>query len=262
LNAPPFEWPNWFLGFVLVMLVAASIVPWSIPPRYRRPTISIIPPIVAGSCWFAYEKYLHAIARVGDTLIRIDWLALAPLMLMAVLSALASVGTTRRLKISLFTMMALVAVAAVVAALVTSGGRGVEVVVKNVDSIRVQNVVVHVTGNSYLLGEISPSTEKHVRVSSNGESHVEVSFTGADGKLKREVVDCYFEAQGYNGTIEVDIDGHHIVRQSSSVRTSLREWIKCAPSRSAPDGCTPVRNGMAAWIVDVLTLDEDNEIQC
>ena len=96
MDNPPFEWPNRFLVFVLGTMVVAVIAPWFIPRTRRSPKLCTAPAIIAFACWFAYEWYLHSIARVGDPLIRIDWFLLFPLIVLDLLSALAANAMGRR----------------------------------------------------------------------------------------------------------------------------------------------------------------------
>jgi hypothetical protein len=95
--------------------------------------------------------------------------------------------------------------------------RGVTVVVRNVGDAPMQNVAVHVTGNSYELGTFGSGDEGRVRVKPSGESHVEISFIDANGQQQRLVCDCYFEPRHWHGTITIDVAGGQVVRLQDSV---------------------------------------------
>jgi len=95
---------------------------------------------------------------------------------------------------------------------------GVAVVVKNVDDRTIQNVTVHVSGNSYPIGDLTAAKQIRIPVRPNGESHVEISFLGMDGSEKRHVADCYFEPAHYHGTIEIDVSDDGIVRCKDDIR--------------------------------------------
>lgn len=98
---------------------------------------------------------------------------------------------------------------------------GIVVVVKNTDASTIRSVEVHVTGNSYDLGDIAPNTQKRVGVRPNSESHVEISFVDARNIKKRLVADCYFAPSGYKGAMEIEIRHGEIVQQTDSIRLRM-----------------------------------------
>ena len=91
------EWPNQFLLVVLGSGVVAIIVPWFLPRRVML--VGLISALAATGCWLAYEQHLRSIARAGDPLIRVDLLLIMPLIVLAWVSALASI-VVRRLRAS------------------------------------------------------------------------------------------------------------------------------------------------------------------
>jgi len=89
--------------------------------------------------------------------------------------------------------------------------RGTKVILMNKNSDTLHSVVVHVTGNSYSVGELDPDKAKSVKVYPTGESHVEIEHVGLDGAKKRLYADCYFE-QGYGGSIEISMTADAITK--------------------------------------------------
>ena len=81
--------------------------------------------------------------------------------------------------------------------------RGLFVRVTNKGPGGLRDVRVKVTGNSYSLGEIAEGESKIVQIEPVGESHVELTFTDAEGQFGR-VVAGYFES-GYNGEIVITV---------------------------------------------------------
>lgn len=91
---------------------------------------------------------------------------------------------------------------------------GVVVIVRNVGSEPLHSVIVHVTGNSYQIGDIDVGATKKVKVVAQGESHVEIEH----GNQKRLVVDCYFESV-YKGKIIVEVTSDQVVNVKQDIRT-------------------------------------------
>ncbi|WP_332854462.1 hypothetical protein [Duganella sp. S19_KUP01_CR8] len=90
--------------------------------------------------------------------------------------------------------------------------KGVTFSVKNVGKETIASLVVHVTGNSYAIGDIEPGSSKTVVLSPTSESHVELTFAGSPG-LK---IDCYFE-RGYSGTLATEITVEKVVAVKDSI---------------------------------------------
>ena len=90
---------------------------------------------------------------------------------------------------------------------------GVQVTIVNVGAKPLRSVVVHVTGNSYPVGDIEPGASKTVAVHAKGESSIELEHDGG----KRLDVDCYFE-KGYGGKITAEVTGEKVVSVKSDVR--------------------------------------------
>ena len=116
--------------------------------------------------------------------------------------------------------LCLIIVSAVGAAVLVASG-GVSVVVQNKGLETISNVKVHVTGNSYLIGSLAPGQAQRIRVTPNGESHVEIEFVDTSHNQHRVVAECYFEKRHYKGTITVDIAGNKVSRVDDKTALSL-----------------------------------------
>ena len=113
-------------------------------------------------------------------------------------------------------MKKVLAVAVVVALLI--GARflfqeGVTLTIRNVGGEPMIGVVVHVTGNSYAIGDIASGESKVVKVKPHGESHVELEHQGHP----RLVLDCYFET-GYSGSITAEVTVLKVVSIDNAVQ--------------------------------------------
>jgi hypothetical protein len=93
---------------------------------------------------------------------------------------------------------------------------GVRVGLTNQGPDTLRNVIVHVTGRSYPLGDVPARESRSVRVRPASESHVEIEFTDARGTSARVVADCYFEP-GYRGEIWIDMKDGRVERARDSV---------------------------------------------
>lgn len=90
---------------------------------------------------------------------------------------------------------------------------GVTLTVHNVGDQSLVAPIVHVTGNSYRIGDLQPGQTKSVVVNSSGESHIEIEQTNHP----RLVANCYFEP-GYKGQIEVDVTADAIIKVKCDVK--------------------------------------------
>lgn len=81
---------------------------------------------------------------------------------------------------------------------------GIQVTVQNTGSQSLGAVVLHVTGESYDLGGVTPGASTQVIVRPSSESHLEIEFTDGNGNRKRLNAGGYFE-RGYRGTIRVSV---------------------------------------------------------
>lgn len=79
---------------------------------------------------------------------------------------------------------------------------GVEVIFVNRSPSPMRDVVIHVTGVSYRVGEFAIDQTVRHRVRATSESHLEIEFKDSSGKHQREIVECYIEPN-YSGSIEV-----------------------------------------------------------
>lgn len=108
--------------------------------------------------------------------------------------------------------------AALVVICVVLINRGVTVVVHNVGNEPLHSVIVHVTGNSYPIGDIAAGSSSSVMVHATSESRVELEH----GAHERLVVDCYFE-NGYKGTITAEVTSFKVVNVKDRVRVGQRD---------------------------------------
>ncbi|MQA37015.1 hypothetical protein [Rugamonas aquatica] len=92
-----------------------------------------------------------------------------------------------------------------------SSSDGVTFIVKNVSTEPLRSMVVHVTGNSYAIGDIEAGASKSVVLHPTSDSHVELAFTDHP-RLK---VDCYLE-YGYGGTLATEITVDRVVAVKDS----------------------------------------------
>jgi hypothetical protein len=90
-------------------------------------------------------------------------------------------------------------------------GKGVTFIVKNVGTESIRSMVVHITGNSFAIGDIEPGTSKSVVLNPTSESHVELTFSGHP----RLTIDCYFE-HDYSGTLATEITVEKVVSVKDS----------------------------------------------
>jgi hypothetical protein len=81
---------------------------------------------------------------------------------------------------------------------------GVRVQVTNHGPESLRDVVIHVTGASYVLGEVPPAGSRRIGVHPRSESHVEIEFTDGQGKRVRLNAGGYFEP-GDRGDVLIDL---------------------------------------------------------
>lgn len=94
---------------------------------------------------------------------------------------------------------------------------GIHVTVQNTGSEPLRSVVLHVTGGSYCLGDITPGSIAHATVHTTGESHLEIQFTDTGGQPHRLDAGGYFEP-GYRGTIDISIKDDVIEKNEQQIR--------------------------------------------
>lgn len=102
---------------------------------------------------------------------------------------------------------------------------GVTVTVHNSGDTTLHDLRVHVTGQTYGLGDASGGAIKKCTVRPRGDSHVEISYRLADGTLMRHSVDCYFES-GDRGTVDAEIGDGRLISSSHQIRFLLLETEK------------------------------------
>ena len=91
--------------------------------------------------------------------------------------------------------------------------QGITVEIRNVSDEPMKGLVVHVTGNSYPIGDLLAGETKSIAVAPTGESHVELEFEGHE----RLVVECYFEP-GYSGLIKVKVTPMKVISVDDGIR--------------------------------------------
>ena len=92
-------------------------------------------------------------------------------------------------------------------------------IVRNEGSTAMTKVSIHVTGESYSIGDLRPSESASVRVNPSGESHVEISYTDNQEVQRRLVADCYFEGGSlYHGKVDITVGDNEIRRVVSNIR--------------------------------------------
>jgi hypothetical protein len=94
---------------------------------------------------------------------------------------------------------------------------GIEVLVQNTGGTPIRSVVLHVTGNSYPLGDLTSDASGEAVVNSTNESSLTIEFTDSDGKKQQLDADLYFEP-GYRGTIRVSMRDGVIERIEQQIK--------------------------------------------
>ncbi len=88
---------------------------------------------------------------------------------------------------------------------------GLRVRIENTGATTLRSVVVHVTGNSYPMGDLRPGSFMSLKVEPTGDSSLEIAFQDESGRLKRLSAGRYF-GPGYLGTVRVEMDSDRILR--------------------------------------------------
>lgn len=81
---------------------------------------------------------------------------------------------------------------------------GIRVTIHNAGGTPNRSVVVHVTGASHFLGDISPGSSAEATVKPYGKSNLEIEFVDANGTPKRLNAGGNVKS-GYQGKIQVSI---------------------------------------------------------
>ncbi len=125
---------------------------------------------------------------------------------------------------SLFVLIMMAACIVALAMILFSSGP-LSVTIRNAGPDQLNDAILHVTGRSYPLGNISAGDSRTVAVNPTSESHLEIEFVDRSGNNSRLIVDCYFEA-GYGGTIGVGIRDNKIENVHDRVlATSLDVFV-------------------------------------
>lgn len=104
----------------------------------------------------------------------------------------------------LVTVLVGVVTFAVIMALALQRTSGIRVSVENTGTSPLNQVVLHVTGASYNVGDVAPGSSAAARVRPSSESHLEIEYVDDDGNVQRLNAGGYFEP-GYRGTIRVSV---------------------------------------------------------
>ena len=89
---------------------------------------------------------------------------------------------------------------------------GVAFHLQNAGAQPMRQVVVHVRGRSYAVGDIAAGASASVTLHPRGESHIELAQPGRP----RLVVDCYMDS-GYTGSIHASATTERIVAVDAKV---------------------------------------------
>ena len=81
---------------------------------------------------------------------------------------------------------------------------GVKVVITNKTGAEVNRLEVEFTGGGVTIPAIKPGAAYRTAVQPTGESHLELRFTDASGKDRKETIGVYFEP-GYSGEIFIEL---------------------------------------------------------
>ena len=91
--------------------------------------------------------------------------------------------------------------------------QGVTVSIHNSGSMDIKDVVVHVTGQSYKIGDVSAGATKSCRVNPRGESDVKICYSLSDGSKRHHTIDCYIEP-GYRRSILTEVKNGELIQES------------------------------------------------
>jgi hypothetical protein len=97
-------------------------------------------------------------------------------------------------------------------------GRGVLIVVENVDTLPISEAVVIVADRRYSVGSIAPGESKSSLVHPMRETHVEIETVNELGATKRLHVGEYV-APGLTGEIRVKVTGEQVISVDGAIRT-------------------------------------------
>lgn len=86
------------------------------------------------------------------------------------------------------------------------------VTVANDGPERLRQVVVHVTGRSYPLGDLEAGAEKTVGIAPTSDSSVEIEFVDSAGSKKRLDADCYLEPGHHRGEMTIHFGSEQLKR--------------------------------------------------
>jgi hypothetical protein len=84
-------------------------------------------------------------------------------------------------------------------------GRGPEFAVTNRSIGNVDDVRLEHSGGTEVIGSLTPGETKSIRINPRGESHLKIDFRDAQGSVREQVIDVYFE-RGYRGKLSLYIE--------------------------------------------------------
>lgn len=90
--------------------------------------------------------------------------------------------------------------------------------VTNRGATSLRDVQAVVTGGRHSLGDLAPGASAACALEPSGESALEIRWLDAAGVARASSVDCYFEPRGYEGSIDVQLDGDLVASAAVDVR--------------------------------------------
>jgi len=98
---------------------------------------------------------------------------------------------------------------------------GIFVIVKNIGPQPLHDVIVHVTGQSYRIGDVGVGEAPSLRVEPHGQSHVEIEFTDDAKRRFKHVIGGKFESGESHGTLVVEFENGGIKRVDNQIRSGM-----------------------------------------
>ena len=89
--------------------------------------------------------------------------------------------------------------------------------VENSSPTEIKNVLVGFTGGSVSFATIAPKATHSAKVTPSGESHLTLQYCDAAGALHSTNIGCYFERNGYGGSISIRVTDGGVVRWKDDI---------------------------------------------
>ncbi len=84
--------------------------------------------------------------------------------------------------------------------------QGIVVSVTNTGTAPISAVAVAYTGGMVRVPTLAPGAAHHARIAATSDSHLDLDFTDATGRVYTQVIGVYFEP-GYTGSVAILVDG-------------------------------------------------------